>query len=568
MCNISQIPMMYRAQLPGRCQLQYIDPVKSKNQKEQDSERWTSEWLKTVSSQPPKFSEGIRVQSYDINWRFVTNGGQDDGIIRPVIGAKGYPYYPGSSMKGVFRRACTPQQAQRYCGGDSGQGDFTPGLLRFHGGYPVDNNWQNQNYLVDIIHGQQDWQVKSNEKKGALAQISLYQPTLKFGISSTVPLEESEWETIWKIWEKGLSTGIGCRVSAGYGQPKMKKANFFYKTGLQGQGMASKLVTGEAEFRPNMFKAALRGHALRLFGGLTTADNAEKLVQELFGGVKGETTVGLLGVSFQFSPDHLNFEDFGRQPYTVTAYNVKGQLCFSLNKQLPEDQKKVLMKVIKALTRFAMLFGGFGKSWRRADHQKFFPEYYEGGNAKPLIGCHWQWYGEASRFKHTRNGVRNLKQVPVFIDDRVRSHLQEWMALRGISPTPNNYAQNWREAWHPKKVQVWGRIATDNEDSRAIEWLHKPYRRAIREARIPEGTIYNSSVTGSMGNIGRIWHRMYPLVTLEPDPNNPEQYRTRPTDQYLELFTFFPSDYPDQQEREFLNFLENQQEMFQLLWGK
>ena len=55
---------------------------------------------------------------------------------------------------------------------------------------------------------------------------------------------------------------------------------------------------------------------------------------------------------------------------------------------------------MKALTCFAMLLGGFGKSWRRADHRLFFPEYYPnffndtGEDRKPLIGCHWQWLGE------------------------------------------------------------------------------------------------------------------------------------------------------------------------------
>lgn len=562
MSDITQkIPMMYRAQIAGRCQLQRI----VKEVSEQDCERWTSEWLKMVSSQPPKFGEGIRVQSYAINWRFVTNGGQDDGIVRPVIGARGYPYYPGSSMKGVFRRVCTVKQAQRYCGGDSGQGDFTPGLLRFHGGYPVDNNWPT--HLIDMIHPQQDWQVKSNQKSsGAFAQISLYQPTLKFGISSIVPLEESEWQTIWKIWEKALSAGIGCRVSAGYGQPKTKKANLSYKPGLKGQGMASKLVNGEAEFRPNMFKAALRGHALRLFGGLTTAETAEALVQELFGGVKDGATVGLLNVTFQFSPDDLKMEEFGRESYKVSAYGVQGQLCFSLTKELPEEQKKVLLKVIKALTRFAMVFGGFGKSWRRADHRLFYPEYYDGGRAKPLIGCHWQWYGEASLINNTRYGVTNIKEVSTFID-RVRNDLKMWMKQQGVSPNPNKCAVSWREVWHPEIVQVWGRLAEDAEDSRAIEWLHKPYFPAIRKGQSSNRTIKSSSITGKMGKIGRIWHRMYPIVKLENDPSNSQPYLARSTNRYLELFTFFPSDDLDQHEEKFLDFLEYEQTMFQLLWG-
>lgn len=557
---LNKVPMMFRAQIDGRCQLQRV----RQNVDEQDAERWVSEWIEKTDSQPPEFGEDVRVQSYPINWRFVTNGGQDDGIVRPVIGARGYPYYPGSSMKGAFRRCCTSEQVQRYCGRDLGKGDFAPGILRFHGGYPTDTRWQDQ--LLDIIHPQQTWQVQKNQSGSAFAQISLYQPTLKFGISSTISLEESEWETIWNIWKKALSAGIGCRVSAGYGQPQQKRSNVSYKPQLKGRGMAAKLLTGEGEFRPNMFKAALRGHALRLFGGLTTEKNAEALVQQLFGGVQNGATVGLVMVSFQVNPEQLEMSEFGQGAFAVPAYDVTGQLCFSLTQSLEEEEEKALIQVIKALTRFAMVFGGFGKSWRRADHRLFYPEYYKGGGQKPLIGCHWQWVGENTVLNNTRYGVRRLDQVPAFID-KVQQDLKGWMKLQGIEPTVGDYAISWREVWHLQTVQVWGRVAQDAEDCRAIEWLHRPYRPRVSRQYNDEGTIYKSSVTGSMGNIGRIWHRMYPLVHLEPNPDNPRQLIPKPTRRYLELLTFFPSDYPDQQEEKFLDFLEDEQEMFKLLWG-
>lgn len=559
--NITKkVPMMFRAQVGGRCQLQRIQQKVD----EQDAQRWVSEWVERTDSHPPEFGQDVQVRSYPINWRFVTNGGQDDGIVRPVIGARGYPYYPGSSMKGAFRRHCTPEQAQRYCGRDLGHGDFGPGILRFHGGYPVDQQWKNR--LLDIIHPQQTWQVQENKSGSAFAQISLYQPTIKFGISSTIPLEDSEWDTIWKIWEQALSEGIGCRVSAGYGQPQQKRSNLPYQPHLKGQGMAAKLLTGEGEFRPNMFKAVLRGHALRLFGGLTTEEKAKRLVQQLFGGVQNGATVGLVTVSFQVNPDQLEMGEFGQGSFAVPTYDVTGQLCFSLTQSLPEEEKKALVKVIKALTRFAMVFGGFGKSWRRADHRLFYPEYYEGRQQKPLIGCHWQWSGQQSLVSNTRYGVRKLDQTGDFID-RVRTDLQNWMTRQGVEPTPKNYATSWREVWHPQTVQVWGRIAEEAEDCRAIEWLHKPYRPGLSRGNNDEGTIHKSSVTGQIGKIGRIWHRMYPVVGLQNNPDHPEQPIPRRTPRYLELLTFFPSDYPDQQEETFLDFLEYEQEMFKLLWG-
>ena len=159
--------------------------------------------------------------------------------------------------------------------------------MRFHGGYPIDDNWKKN--LLDIVHPQQDWQVKSsNKSNGAFCQISLDRPELKFTISSNEPLSEEEWETVWRLWEAALDLGIGSRVSAGYGRVTTRLKPAFYSASIHGEGAAAKLLDGSGEFRPNIFKAAVRGHALRIFGGLTTAENAERVVDELFGGIAKE----------------------------------------------------------------------------------------------------------------------------------------------------------------------------------------------------------------------------------------------------------------------------------------
>ena len=38
------------------------------------------------------------------------------------------------------------------------------------------------------------------------------------------------------------------------------------------------------------------------------------------------------------------------------------------------------------LMKFVMLLGGFGRSWRRADHPRFLPNY-----KRQTIGCHWEF---------------------------------------------------------------------------------------------------------------------------------------------------------------------------------
>lgn len=550
-----KVPMMFRAQVNGRCQLQRL--IKDR---ESDAIQWTDEWIDKAEGAIPDL--GTQTRDYTLAWRFVTNGGQDDGVIRPAIGARGLPFYPGSSMKGIFRRACNSEQAARYCGVVKSKNEFSPGILRFQGGYPV-SDWTQQ--LVDIVHPQQDRQVKkSDARSSAFVQISLYKPTLRFGISSTETLKADEWETIWKIWERALTSGLGCRVCAGYGrveaagQPDKDKSVLLYRTHLKGQGQAAKLVDGTGEFRPNIFRAGLRGHALRLFGGLTDAEQADRLVDQLFGSVRGRGVTGLLGMSFVETQLELGM--FGKGAYAQPTYAVEGELRWQLARSLPPDQTECLKRLVADLMRLAMVLGGFGKSWRRADHRLFFEEYYEEGY-KPLIGCHWRWLDAK---------VRKLEGVTELIDG-LRLRGQEWMQLQGIAANPERWAEEWREVWHPSRVQVWGRETRSDAldfEARAIPWLHGPYRE--RFGREVEGSIYRSSVTGQMGQIGRLWHRMYPVVVLrKKNPQDPnEKPVPRETKRFFELLTLFPDG--SSEFTEFVTFLKSQRSReggFQPLWG-
>jgi CRISPR-associated protein Cmr6 len=546
-----KVPMMFQAQTAGRCQLQRIDPERTKRKEKQSVQIWTEEWIEKSDDQVPEFPATVQSKDYQISWRFVTNGGQDEGIIRPVMGAKGVPFYPGSSMKGCFRNACRIMAANKvndYCGDAD-----NPGILRFHGGYPTDDSWQED--LVDIVHPQQDWQVKTNQPGGAFALISLYQPELKFGISSVKTLAAAEWETIWKIWDRAVEEGLGCRVSSGYGQPQQQKANVIYKAFLRGQGIAPKVISGESEFRPNIFRAGIRGHALRIFGGLVDGRSAERLVENLFGGVTSGSTFGLLSMNWSDRQGYPILESFtkGRNEET---YEVEGILRWRLTQTISDEEKKALTNLIKSLTRFAMLFGGFGKSWRRVHHDLFYEEYYEQTQAKSLIGCHWEWRAKSwNKF----DLIVSPKQIPGFLN-QVQKFAQEWMQLQKISPNPDRHA-DWREAWHKNNVQVWARIAEDNEDSMAVRWFHGAYRPGIREINQSEGTIYRTDLTGQMGKISGIWHRMYPLASKLKDK---DEYRIRPNPKYIEILTIFPdrSNVCNQ----FLEFLNTEQSGFSQYW--
>jgi CRISPR-associated protein Cmr6 len=620
----NDVPLMFRAQVQNRCQLQYV--------KSGDYQKWTDEWISVVDENGenaiPQFEDRETFDSKEckFSWRFVTNGGQDDGIIRPVIGAFGLPFYPGSSMKGAFCQACTEEQKQRYRLTKNGD---EPSLLRFHGGYPV-NDWKKN--LVDIVHPQQKFQVESDAKHGAYALVSLYKPEIKFGISSQ--LVDTNWEEIWEIWEKALGAGIGCRVSSGYGQTEKITGDVLYQAKLHGMGSVSKLLDNKFEFRPNIFRAALRGHALRIFGGLNQA-LAEDVVDELFGGIRsGKEKVGLLGMAFV--PDDPEWRSADKED----AYDVMGNLIWRLSGKLEKPvDKESLVELVEKLTQFAMLLGGFGKSWRRADHRIFYPQY-----TKHLIGCHWKWINDSD------NQVRTLDDAALLIQ-KVQEAAKKWMEKRGFKvkeipvsrspvppPTPvqndsnlnlkrpvprpvpvqddskpklnrpvfrpvvqqteDDDAKIWREAWREDNVQVWGRIA---KESLVIPWLHpsetpknqqsqrgsfsqnqskKPLNQSnpltFQRGNAPSNQnaqplIYRTSVTGRVEDtrksndptqIGRLWHRMYPVINSVSDANN----FTKEKPEYLELLTIFPDG--SDEFNKFLTFLQSKPKGFTRLWPK
>ena len=537
MPNSNEVPLMFQAQISGRGQIQYI-------QQPEQSERWVNEWKEAIDHNLPQFSHEVKNKEYKITWRFLSNSGQDDDFIRPVIAANGFPYYPGASMKGAFLRHCTREQKIRYCGCEINN-ETQPGILRFHGAFPKDHSWK-EKPLIDVVHPQQDWQIKNSNSHSAFLQISLYQPTLVFGISSTIELDDSEWETIWSIWDKAIERGIGSRVSAGYGQPIKHSETKLIAVNLQGKGLASQLIDRSGEFRPNMFKAALRGHTLRLFSAVTDENTAEELTKELWGGFAGAkgAIVGDLGIAFNAIDLELN-EFTYRRTVKMPIYDLqKGVLSILCMKNSPDEYKDKLKKLVVQILKFSMLIGGFGKSSRRIDHRVFFPEYLEPGN-KPMIGCHWQFVDKSAVYYFP---VRKIENITKIIDS-VKTSVNNWLIFKG--KTPKDQISSWRESFHPEKVQVWGRIAENEDDSLAIEWFHGNYNKTQ--------SIKGSKLTGKMGNIGRIYHRMYPHHIKTPEGEIKRRGR-----EYIELLTIFP-DRRDETTQEFLTFLPTTD--FTKLWG-
>jgi len=573
MPNANDVPLMFQAPIPERGKIQYAgDPEPAK--------KWVSQWLEGAPAKPPEvvqdkdillwkrcpqppmgalpgFGKVKQVWEYQIDWRLVTNSGQDKDVILPVIGAKGMPFFPGSSMKGLFLRACPVEKRSRYCGGEvrqSGQVSTKPGLLRFHGGYPTDMNWAQVDRLVDIVHGQQKAQVEGAARSSANVLLSLYRPKMKFGFSSVKPIADTEWREIQAIWEAALMLGLGSRVSAGYGYVEglVNEDRTLLRVHLKGKGLAPTLLTKKEEFRPNVFKAALRGHTLRILGGLTNATQAKLLTQKIWGGIEGgrrgnEPVVGSLGVQLVKSDVVLGKHEQGGRSQPTYDFQ-SGELCIVKTKECSLE----LEKFVTALVQFAMLLGGFGKSWRRSHHKIFYPEYLQ-NPAKSMIGCHWEFLPESSNLTVTA-AKPDLGKIQQFLREELPGAAQAWMRSEGVMP---GGLADWRESWVSGRVRVYGRLADGEKGSVAIHWFHD-------DESEPGRWIKKTALGGSMGRTGRIWHRMYPRYGLKEGQRQPLLKQGRGL--YVELFTVFPDGSADS--RSLLAYLNAANSDFTLLFGE
>jgi len=589
--NHRLVPLVHRAQIEHRSQLQRIvrDSVL-------DSLQYVREWigkpeeptpnaLVRVSTSPPAYrpanpfhTTGIsKTFEIQIAWRLLSNSGLIPDLICPVIGSGGWPFIPGSSIKGLFKRACTPEQAKNWCGTGDETNEIKPGCLRFHGAWPKDVSWRNG--LLDLTHPQEAWQIgfkSGSEGHNANAVISLLRPILQVGISSQRQLNDVEWSEISRILQVALSNGIGGRTSTGYGattaQAPSDNARILFSENLRGQGPASKLLDGSPEFRPTMFRAAIRSMALRLFAGITDEQAAQAEVEHLFGGFHstGKPVVGQLACQFSHTV-RPKFGAFGIRPNQQQVFVCQGDLSWHLasSAAIGENEKKLLIDLLYHLHALAMTLCGFGRSWRRPDHRIFLASY----KTRP-IGCHWEW-GNPDSLPH---GFipQDSSQLGALIEETGKSAF-DWLShRRALKPRPvdriwSDQVPNWREVIHPAKMKVWCRLVEKQDQSSAITWIHRPKQGEYRESvldlsksRLKGGFFPHDGKSRAV--VSRLWIKMFPVLRapVKHDPvdgycphvdplvlHDDVQLTNIWSGPYLEIVTLFPASSRQQDPEQF-----------------
>jgi CRISPR-associated protein Cmr6 len=527
------VPMEYRAQVRGRCQRQFVRKQPKGAIEWLDSQIYVREWSTACSPHHPYnyenwFQAPTPPSSADaqcnrinlitevrINWRLISNSGIDDGFIRPVIGPGGWPMIPGSSIKGLFKRACiNKKDRDLWCGCVSAEKQINPGILRFHGAWPKNPDWKKT--MLDMTHPQYNWQVgfgKGGEVHNANAVISLFKPTLTIWISSSGGLTEQEWGRVSDTLNSALALGLGGRTAAGYGRTSQRDDLPLFECSLEGQGSPAKRLispddlTEMEEFRPTMFRAAIRSMALRLFGGVTDKKTALNSVGFLFGSIGREEgqNLGLLTTAYTDSAENLGFHsrEGKQQPIFTTTGCLQWHRVPNHESQIDDSQLGDLLAALHGLT---MALGGFGRGWRRPDHRIFLPSYYQqrnrDGSQKPIIGCHWEWRNTSCL--PALAVVKSPEELKLLIR-RSRKLAINWLIARGA---PVGGTAPWREVIDPERMLIWTRLAETTNDAKAIHWFHRP---KDGEPRMDPRDVRKSDLSGEMNRVGCIWNRMLPI---------------------------------------------------------
>jgi CRISPR-associated protein Cmr6 len=363
--------------------------------------------------------------------------------------------------------------------------------------------------------------VQGKGSPKALAMISLYQPTLIFEFSSNNP--NVNWEEVKTILTQALQKGVGGKTSTGYGlgghlrdcSPMLP--SYPLNIPFNGIGVSPLLRSDEPEFRPNLFKATLRGHVRRLLSGVCNSDKAIRQVESSFFG--SSENPGAVDIFWESQKESYNSKD------SNATYQTEGILHINASQG---D-----LRFIEWVLKFAFVMGGFGKSWRRIYHQKFYPEYVK--DKKIHIGCHW----ECSDSNWLN--IKSSADLTTFLND-----LYTHSCNRLGSNPPSS--MNWKESWHQRRVAIYSKVVNQSE---AVELFHdETFKTTPAIGGRNPGDNRPTSVSS-------VWHRMLPIG------NN----------KYLEIVTIFHGDCTpwrhqskEDQLHPFIDRLENKG--LNLTWGE
>jgi CRISPR-associated protein Cmr6 len=464
-----------------------------------------------------KMLAGDNTLSVSFNWRLRVGGTRGFRelllpVFHPVFGI---PYIPAASLKGAARAWArqngeSKPEISEILGMLEGK-IAKAAKVEFLDAFPT-----KACLSVDIATPQWHWQ---NEKAVVYKPephplLSLEQPTFLIGLRATKP-EYEKYVAIVKEWlDCALKSGIGSRVSSGYGralgQPKTSAHINSYEFELWTQGMyGSTPPTGQnrqgvPEFRPTAIRGILRYWFRAMALGLYSVTDAQLLEAELFGAL---STQGKFSIGVVFNPSN------SQDPYKYTG---------KINLEAANPQH---INLLSKLLILAGHLGGVGRGSRRPLHLL----------DCRMRGCHWS--------------IED-RDLPLNMDtDRWQQFFQELRsAFESVRPPIGDFSsspgepRNRQQDTLDRNAQIWllpspGQITPGN----VVSWQREGITEQVRGSALSflysnenfkgvnQDRIGNKNVGGALEIPSFVW-----IKSIFPYEANPYQ-----------VVTIFGVDHPD-----------------------
>lgn len=467
--------------------------------------------------------------SVSFNWRMRVGGTRGFRelllpVLHPIFGI---PYIPASTLKGAARawarKNDAPARVQELLGMLNGR-NAKAAKIEFLDAFPTKHCLS-----IDVATPQWKWKDNKVMMYGPEPHplLSLEQPQFLIGLRPTSRQNsdcQDDLKTVKSWLENALNSGIGSRVSSGYGKAlgtipitNTRKSYDFelWTQGIYGSNPPSRenSYQGTPEFRPSAVRGILRYWFRAVALGLYDVPNCQKLEEEIFGNLGKQ---GKISLSTKVNPSD------------------KKDPCFYAGKIYLEATEIKYLNLVEKLLFLAVQLGGVGRGSRRPLHLL----------NRRMRGCHWEIVGKDLPLDYDVEQWRKFfTQITNAFEE-----IQKPIGSYTISPgrprarqqdVLDKNAQIWLlkspSQIHPEKVTNW---QTDGNSSKvrgtALDLLYSDPR--FKGQSQGQG---NANVGGALETPSFVWIKSIFTDSLP-----------------YQVITIFGSDYPDR--KEFAKELKNQ----------
>ncbi|ASC69774.1 hypothetical protein XM38_007030 [Halomicronema hongdechloris C2206] len=323
------------------------------------------------------------IVSVQYPWRVRVGGlqGFRERLLPAMHPIYGIPYIPASSIKGILRSWArdankSSDEINHLLGFLQGE-KASMAAVEILDAFPTAPSLS-----VDVATPQWIWQGDQVKYGPSPHQIlSLQNLNFNIGLTHTSRGKAEDVQVVMDWLEQAmLTSGLGSRVSAGYGQahqvndltrpeessPYKSKHHFeLWSQGIYGAD------SGQREFRPSAVRGMLRYWFRAVALGLYTPEHCKELEAKLFGALEPKAVHGSIDIKVEFEEDQSSLNDVN------IPHKISGTVIL-------EAQEPSHLALIQNVYKLAIHLGGVGRGARRPLH------WNKDKKHSGLRGCYWE----------------------------------------------------------------------------------------------------------------------------------------------------------------------------------